>query len=126
MHRSLLPVAFLAAKTHRDCAISVILHGSETWAGQLQIRSIIEKNLMTSTTVRAVAVSSFTGGAIARCKAGHNPVPRPVTGLVRHAHRAAEAGKGFRARDTTDDRVPPSGLERQGPARTAGCRRSAG
>jgi phosphatidyl-myo-inositol dimannoside synthase len=65
-HRSLLPVASVLASEGRGCGISLICHGNEIWGPQLGVRRQIERYLMGRPSVRVVAVSSFTAGAV-RC-----------------------------------------------------------
>jgi phosphatidylinositol alpha-1,6-mannosyltransferase len=63
-HRALLPVAALLTRRHRVEGVSVICHGSDVWGARLRPRWYVERRLMRRTTVRLVAVSSFTSGAV--------------------------------------------------------------
>jgi phosphatidyl-myo-inositol dimannoside synthase len=64
-HRSLLPVASLLARERCVRGVSVICHGSDVWGPRYRPRKSIENFLMRTPDVRAVAVSSYTGGALA-------------------------------------------------------------
>lgn len=69
-HRALLPVASLLAREHSVCGISVICHGSDVWGRRHRPRQNVEHFLMRRPGVRVVAVSSYTGGALAaNCRA---------------------------------------------------------
>lgn len=63
-HRTLLPVAWLLSRRHKVGGISVVCHGTDVWGARFRPRWIIEKYLMRWPTVRVVAVSSFTSGAL--------------------------------------------------------------
>lgn len=63
-HRALLPVAHVIARQVRGCGISVICHGVEVWGTRRGPRQLTESYLMRRNGVRAVAVSSFTAGAL--------------------------------------------------------------
>jgi phosphatidyl-myo-inositol dimannoside synthase len=63
-HRALLPVASLIARQRSECGISLICHGMEVWGTRSRARSMLESHLMRKPAVRAVAVSSFTAGAL--------------------------------------------------------------
>ena len=63
-HRSLLPVAAMLARTRRVDGISLICHGSDVWRSSRNLRSGLERWLMSRQDVRLVAVSSFTAGAL--------------------------------------------------------------
>jgi phosphatidyl-myo-inositol dimannoside synthase len=64
-HRSLLPVASLLARERCVRGISVICHGSDVWGSRYRPRKGVENRLMRNAGVRVVAVSSYTGGALA-------------------------------------------------------------
>lgn len=70
-HRALLPVASVLAREHSVRGISVICHGTDAWSRRPLLREGIERHLMRGSSVRVVAVSSFTAGALSR--------GRPVT-----------------------------------------------
>ena len=63
-HRSLLPVAWLLSRGGAVSGTSVILHGSDVWGERGRLRGRIEGHLMRRPDVRAVAVSSYTAGAL--------------------------------------------------------------
>jgi phosphatidylinositol alpha-1,6-mannosyltransferase len=63
-HRALLPVAALLAREQSASGISVVCHGSDVWSNRHLIRRGIENRLLRSDEVRAIAVSSFTAGAL--------------------------------------------------------------
>lgn len=65
-HRALLPVASLIARQRPGSGISLICHGMEVWGTRFRARSMLESYLMRKPAVRAVAVSSFTAGALSR------------------------------------------------------------
>jgi phosphatidylinositol alpha-1,6-mannosyltransferase len=65
MHRSLLPLAWMLAKRYSVCGISVVCHGNEVWGSRPFLRRCTESRLLKSQAVRAVAVSSYTAGALA-------------------------------------------------------------
>ena len=65
-HRALLPVASLAAHRHAGLGISLICHGMEIWGSRFGARNALESHLMRKPSVRVVAVSSFTAGALGR------------------------------------------------------------
>jgi phosphatidyl-myo-inositol dimannoside synthase len=79
-HRALLPAASVLASEGRGCGISLICHGNEIWGPQLGVRRQIERYLMGRPSVRVVAVSSFTAGAV-RCGRPaavlHPGIPQP-------------------------------------------------
>ena len=64
-HRALLPLAALLARERPGCGISVVCHGSDVWGTGPPARRYLEKRLMRRSSVRVVAVSSFTAGALA-------------------------------------------------------------
>lgn len=63
-HRSLLPVARLLSRGGATSGTSVILHGSDVWGERGRLRGRIETRLLRRPDVRAVAVSSYTAGAL--------------------------------------------------------------
>ena len=65
-HRALMPVATLLAREPAVQGMSVLCYGSEVWGQRLRLRKKIEQYLMTRSSVRVVAISSFTAGALAR------------------------------------------------------------
>jgi phosphatidyl-myo-inositol dimannoside synthase len=64
-HRALLPVASLLARERCVRGISVVCHGSDVWATRPRLRRRVENHLLRRPSVRVVAVSSFTAGALA-------------------------------------------------------------
>ena len=64
-HQTLLPAAMLLARDQHACGISVICHGSEVWRASPRVRHFMQKRMMRNPSVRVVAVSSFTAGALA-------------------------------------------------------------
>ncbi len=73
-HRALLPVASLLTRARPVAGISVICHGSDTWASTLKPRRHLENRLLARPGVRVVAASSFTAGALSRtCRAAVLP-----------------------------------------------------
>ncbi len=73
-HRALLPVASLLTQARPVAGISVICHGSDTWASTLKPRRHLENRLLARPGVRVVAASSFTAGALSRtCRAAVLP-----------------------------------------------------
>jgi phosphatidylinositol alpha-1,6-mannosyltransferase len=73
-HRALLPVAALLARERSACGISVVCHGSDVWGARPRLRRRLENHLLNSSSVRVVAVSSFTAGALSsHCSAGILP-----------------------------------------------------
>jgi glycosyltransferase involved in cell wall biosynthesis len=66
-HRALLPVAWLLARDACVNGISVICHGAEAWTDRSGPRSVIENGIMRRTSVRVIAVSNFTAGALSDC-----------------------------------------------------------
>jgi phosphatidylinositol alpha-1,6-mannosyltransferase len=65
-HRALLPVASLLARDISVRGISVLCHGCDVWDARFRPNRYVESRLMRRPSVRVVAVSSFTAGAIAR------------------------------------------------------------
>jgi phosphatidyl-myo-inositol dimannoside synthase len=63
-HRALLPVAALLARDPAARGVSVVCHGCEVWESRWRPRGSLERWLMRRGTVRVVAVSNFTAGAI--------------------------------------------------------------
>jgi phosphatidyl-myo-inositol dimannoside synthase len=63
-HRTLLPVASVLTRGHSTRGISVICHGTDVWGTRLQVRRMVEKQLLRSSRVRVVAASSFTAGVL--------------------------------------------------------------
>jgi phosphatidyl-myo-inositol dimannoside synthase len=66
VHRSLLPIASLASIVGTSCGISVICHGNDVWGTRRRVRRAIESHLIGRSSIRVVAVSSFTAGALLR------------------------------------------------------------
>jgi phosphatidylinositol alpha-1,6-mannosyltransferase len=64
-HRALLPVASLLVRERSVQGISVVCHGSDVWATRPRARRRVENHLLRRPSVRVVAVSSFTAGALA-------------------------------------------------------------
>jgi len=67
-HRALLPIASLLAREARTEGVSVICHGAEVWGDTSRPRWQMERCLMRHPGVRAVAVSSYTAGTLARVR----------------------------------------------------------
>jgi glycosyltransferase involved in cell wall biosynthesis len=65
-HRAIVPVATVLAREPNVRGMSVVCHGSEGWDAPLRPRRRLERVLMRRPEVRAVAVSSFTAGTLAR------------------------------------------------------------
>ena len=65
-HRTLLPVAALLAQDSAACGVSVLCHGSEIWDSRWRPRRYLERRLMRRASVRMVAASNFTAGALMR------------------------------------------------------------
>jgi phosphatidyl-myo-inositol dimannoside synthase len=65
-HRALLPVASLLGRDPAVGGVSVVCHGSEMWDGRWRPRRSLERRLMHGASLRVVAVSNFTAGAILR------------------------------------------------------------
>jgi phosphatidyl-myo-inositol dimannoside synthase len=63
-HRALLPMAALLARERSACGISVVCHGNDVWGHRPLVRRLVENHLLRNSDVRAVAVSSFTAGAL--------------------------------------------------------------
>jgi phosphatidylinositol alpha-1,6-mannosyltransferase len=63
-HRALLPVAMLLRQLYDVSGISVICHGTDVWGPRLRPRWMAERQLMRSSDVRLVAVSSYTSGVL--------------------------------------------------------------
>lgn len=73
-HRTLLPLAFLVARTTSVSGMTVICHGADVWGSRPQPRRGLENRLMRRDEVRVVAASSFTAGALAGiCRAAVLP-----------------------------------------------------
>jgi phosphatidyl-myo-inositol dimannoside synthase len=64
VHRALLPVALLLAHRRDQCGVSLVCHGIEAWGPRLRPRQAVETFLMRKSSVRAIAVSSFTAGTL--------------------------------------------------------------
>jgi len=64
-HMALLPAATLLAREPSVCGIWVVCHGCEVWSARLRLRRRLERALMRRPDVHAIAVSSFTAGALA-------------------------------------------------------------
>ncbi|HEV2376411.1 MAG TPA: glycosyltransferase family 4 protein [Streptosporangiaceae bacterium] len=65
-HRNLLPVALLAGLGRAVSGVSVLCHGSEVWDARWRPRRWLKQHLLRRRRVRAVAVSGFTAGVLAR------------------------------------------------------------
>jgi phosphatidyl-myo-inositol dimannoside synthase len=63
-HPALLPIASLLARADTVCGIWVLCYGQEVWTARLQPRRMLERSLMRRRNVHAVAISSFTAGAL--------------------------------------------------------------
>jgi len=63
-HRSLLPAALLLRREGNVSGISVVCHGTEVWGDRAAWRKVTENRLIRNRGVRAIAVSSFTAGAL--------------------------------------------------------------
>jgi phosphatidylinositol alpha-1,6-mannosyltransferase len=63
-HPRLLPVAVWVARQAHVDGISVLCYGSDVWISRFRPRYQLEKALMRKDGVRAVAISSFTAGAL--------------------------------------------------------------
>lgn len=69
-HRALLPVAALLARDSAVCGMSIVCYGIDTWGPRWRLRRSLERRLMRRASVRVVAISNFTAGAILRdCRA---------------------------------------------------------
>jgi phosphatidyl-myo-inositol dimannoside synthase len=64
LHRSLLPTASLLARQRSTCGVSVVCHGNDVWGRRSKLRVHVEDRLMRGPSVRVVAVSNFTAGAL--------------------------------------------------------------
>jgi phosphatidyl-myo-inositol dimannoside synthase len=96
VHRALLPVASLLSRERSVCGISVVCHGTEVWGDRFRARWLAENCLMRRPSIRVVAVSGFTAGALV----GNGPVTVLPPGLSRgwfdtlvEASAAARAGE---------------------------------
>ena len=63
-HPALLPVASMLARDQAADCVTVLCHGSDVWSGRLRPWRQLELRLLRREDVRAVAVSSFTVGAL--------------------------------------------------------------
>ena len=63
-HRALLPVAALLARESCVNGISVVCHGSDVWEARRSSRRWLEDRIMRRSSVRVVAVTSFTAGTM--------------------------------------------------------------
>lgn len=90
MHRALLPLASLLEREPTVSGISAICHGSEIWGRRPGARQRLESHLMRRSSVRLVAVSSFTAGAL--CNIGTATVLPP--GLSQNWYRALVDASG--------------------------------
>jgi phosphatidyl-myo-inositol dimannoside synthase len=63
-HPCLLPVAMALAQVRPVAGTTVVCHGSEVWGRLLRPRRFVERQLMSVSTVRVVAVSNFTSGVL--------------------------------------------------------------
>lgn len=64
-HRLLLPAASLLARERSFGGMSVVCHGTDVWGYRPTAQRFVESRLMRGSTVRVVAVSSFTAGSLA-------------------------------------------------------------
>jgi phosphatidyl-myo-inositol dimannoside synthase len=99
-HRALLPVASLLARERSVRGISVVCHGSDVWATRPRVRRRVENRLLRRPSVRVVAVSSYTAGALA--SGGPACVLPP-----------ALSGRWFRTLVSASECVQPSGSRLQ-------------
>jgi phosphatidyl-myo-inositol dimannoside synthase len=65
-HPALLPVASLLAREQAARCVSVVCHGVDVWGYRPLIRRRLENHLIRRRNIRAIAVSSFTAGMLAR------------------------------------------------------------
>jgi phosphatidyl-myo-inositol dimannoside synthase len=63
-HLALLPMASLLAREDNVRGVWLLCYGQEVWTAGLRPRRILERHLMRRRDVRAVAISSFTAGAL--------------------------------------------------------------
>ena len=99
-HRALLLVGSLLAREPSVRGISVVCHGSDVWGTRPRLRRHVENHLLRRPSVRVVAVSNFTAGALARgCLASVLPpgLSRPwFTTLVTASETPRLAGSALR------------------------------
>jgi phosphatidylinositol alpha-1,6-mannosyltransferase len=94
-HRALMPAAALLARQAAVCGVSILCYGIEIWDSRWQLRRILERSLIRRAGVRAVAISSFTAGALMRdCRATVLPpaLPREWFDTLAAADAAARTG----------------------------------
>ena len=113
-HRSLLPVAWLLARSGDARGISVICHGNDVWGTRGLVRANVEDRLMRRPGVRIVAVSNFTAGALAGDCRGVGPAAGPVPGMVRHARQGVRRYPGAGRGDAPGHRVHAGTVAGQG------------
>lgn len=65
-HPALLPLASLAARDRSATGTSVICHGCDVWGSRIRPRRYLESRLLRRSTVRVIAVSNYTAGAVSR------------------------------------------------------------
>jgi phosphatidylinositol alpha-1,6-mannosyltransferase len=98
-HRTLLPLASLLARERHVCGISLVCHGSDVWGTRPRVRRYAEKCLMRTSSVRVVAVSSFTAGVLSDV-CGATVLPPGLSGdwfqeLVAASTRTQSPGMGI-------------------------------
>ena len=89
-HRALLPVASLLTQARPVAGISVICHGSDTWASTLKPRRHLENRLLARPGVRVVAASSFTCRRAIQDLPGRSTAAWNISYVVRHASRCKQ------------------------------------
>jgi len=67
-HRALLPLAMVLRRQRCVAGISVLFHGSDVWDRRRSIRQVVESRAMRHPSVRAVAVSNYTAGALSHLR----------------------------------------------------------
>jgi len=68
-HRAMLPIASLLARDDRSVrGMSVLCYGCDVWDAKFRLRRLAENRLLRRSSVRVVAISSFTAGAISRLR----------------------------------------------------------
>lgn len=73
-HRALLPMAWLLSRERFIDGISVLCHGTDVWGHRSPMRRLAENYVIRGSSVRVVAVSSFTAGSLTgHCRAGVLP-----------------------------------------------------
>lgn len=68
-HRALLPIASLLARDDKSVrGMSVLCYGCDVWDAEFRPRRYLESRLLRRSSVRVVAISNFTAGAISRLR----------------------------------------------------------